>query len=140
LPLCMFLSLTETRVTMPGKPNQSCLIPYEAEILSLRHRRPPMSYKKIAAWLCQEHHIDVCRETIFKFMRVRSRGRKVFSYGWKVNSKKPTASIPSKQRMTLLPSAKRKPVFEYVPSDRYNLTRLSPEEAARKLNESEEEA
>jgi hypothetical protein len=27
-----------------------------------------------------------------------------------------------------------------VPSDRYNLTRLSPEEAARKLNESEEEA
>jgi hypothetical protein len=125
---------------MPGKPNQSCLIPYEAEILSLRHRRPPMSYKKIAAWLCQEHHIDVCRETIFKFLRVRSRGRKVFSYGWKVHSNKPTASIPSTQRATSSSPAKRKPVFEYITSDRYNLTRISPEEAARQLNEPEEEA
>jgi hypothetical protein len=129
----------ETRVTMPGKPNQSCLIPYEEEILSLRHRRPPMSYKKIAAWLCQEHNLDVCRETIFKFLRVRSRGRKVFSYGWKVHSRKPTANIPSLQRTTASSLAKKKPVFEYVPSDRYNLTRLSPEEAAKRLNESEEE-
>jgi hypothetical protein len=33
---------------MPGKPYQSCLIPYADEIASLRERRPPMPYAQIA--------------------------------------------------------------------------------------------
>ena len=124
---------------MSGKPNQSCLIPYEAEILSLRHHRPPMSYKKIAALLCQKHNISVCRETIFKFMRVRSRGRKVFSYGRNVISKKPAKSVASSQSKDRGSVLQPHPIFNYTPSDRYNLTRISPEEAARRLKKIEEE-
>jgi hypothetical protein len=63
---------------VPGKPYQSVLIPYEDEINLLRHRRPPYSYARIATILQEKHQISVCRETVFKFVKVRTRGRKVY--------------------------------------------------------------
>jgi hypothetical protein len=59
---------------MPGKPYQSCLIPFGEEISSLRQRRPPMPYAQIAEVLRQTHNLSVRRETIFKFVKVRSGG------------------------------------------------------------------
>jgi len=38
-----------------GKPYQSCLAPYEDEIIALRRRKLPMSYAKIAQYLHEKH-------------------------------------------------------------------------------------
>src|SRR5438046_10146278 len=65
---------------MVRKPYQSALIPYEDEIIALRHRRPPTSYARIAGLLFQKYKLSVCRETIFRFVKVRSRGRKIYGY------------------------------------------------------------
>ena len=66
---------------MLGRPYHSCLVPYEDEILEPRHRRPPTPYRRIAELLFQKYQLGICRETIFKFIRVRSRGRKVTAMG-----------------------------------------------------------
>jgi hypothetical protein len=42
---------------MAGKPYQSCLMPYEKEIVTLRRRKPPMSYSQIAALLYEKYKI-----------------------------------------------------------------------------------
>jgi hypothetical protein len=114
---------------MPGKPFQSVLIQYEDEINILRRRRPPYSYARIAKFLQEKYQLNVCRETIFKFVKARARGRKVYAiYGAPLPKKPkdaPAVSLLPKSQ----PSPARKQVFEYTPSDRYNLTRISPEEA-----------
>jgi hypothetical protein len=122
------------------KPYQSCLIPHEIEILSLRHRRPPVAYAKIAELLRTKYQLKVCRETIFKFIRVRSRGRKVYSYGCSVRTEKPPSvqSVPQSSKTgpgTPMPES----VFEFPYSERYNLHRLPPEEAAARRKKLEEE-
>src|SRR5881396_1421322 len=61
---------------MARKPYQSALIPYEDEIIALRHRRPPTSYARIAELLLQKYKLSICRETIFRFVKVRSRVEK----------------------------------------------------------------
>jgi hypothetical protein len=113
---------------MPGKPFQSVLIPYEDEINILRRRRPPYSYARIAIILHEKYQLDVCRETIFKFVKARARGRKVYAiYGAPLpkHNDTPAVSLLSKSQ----PSPPKKRVFDYTPSDRYNLTRISAEEA-----------
>jgi hypothetical protein len=115
---------------MPGKPYQSSLIPYEDEILSLRHHRPPASYARIAEVLRQTHQILVRREAIFKFIRVRSRGRKVYALYRSVSPKKPKSALPIAPPADPLPALPPKPKFEFEYSERYNLKRLPPEEAA----------
>src|SRR5436309_154293 len=81
---------------MSGKPYQSILIPYEDEILALRHRLP-MSYAQIAAVLLQKYQLNVCRETIFKFIKVRSRGRKVYCYARSAPGEKSTSVLATPQ-------------------------------------------
>ena len=39
---------------MPGKPFQSCLIPYQVEIIALRSQEPPVSYARIAEVLRED--------------------------------------------------------------------------------------
>jgi hypothetical protein len=122
------------------KPYQLCLIPHEIEILALRHRRPPAAYAKIAEFLLTKYQLNVCRETIFRFIRVRSRGRKVFSYGRNVRTDKPP-SVESVQKSTnpISGTSLPKPVFEFPYSERYNLHRLPPEEAEAWRKKLEEE-
>ena len=127
----------EMQIAMSGKPYRSCLIPYENEIIVLRQRRPPMPYAQIAELLREKYQLSVCRETIFKFLRVRSHSRKVFSYGRNVRSKK-RAAVPSNPQRTSF-SSQPKPKFEYEYSQRYNLHRLPPEEAAARRKKLEEE-
>jgi hypothetical protein len=83
---------------MPGKPFQSVLIQYEDEINIPRRRRPPYSYARIAKFLQEKYRLNVCRETIFKFVKAQARGRKVYAiYGAPLPQKPksiPAASLP----------------------------------------------
>jgi hypothetical protein len=124
---------------MPGKPFQSVLIPYEDEIFDLRHRRPPYSYARIAKILREKYQLIVYRQTIFKFVKARSRGRKVFAIYRSPLPKRQKSAFAVSPQPKPQPSSSKRPVFEYTPSDRYNLHRLSPEEAKARLEEIEAE-
>ena len=117
---------------MTGKPHQSSLIPYEAEIINLRNRRPPVPYAQIAELLHEKYNITVQAPAIFKFIKVRSRGRKVYSYGRNVQSERP-AAMPKQVKTP----ARSDWNFRY--SERYNLTRLPPDVAAARRKKLEEE-
>jgi hypothetical protein len=116
---------------MTGKPHQSSLIPYELEIICLRRRRPPMPYTQIAELLRKKYNLSVQAPAIFKFIRVRSRGRRVYSYGRNVQSEKPAAPSPPV-------SEEPKSEWNFKYSERYNLTRLPPDVAAARRKKLEE--
>ena len=130
------------------KPYQSKLIAYEAEIAALRATRPPTAYARIAQLLCEKYALSVHRDTIHSFVRVRSHGRKVACFARPMEGRfhdleKKTASTPKPSGLGLsAPSAttdaqpKRK--FNYTPSDRYNLTRLTPEQLAARKKQHDE--
>jgi hypothetical protein len=124
---------------MSGKPHQSCLIPCENEIASLRRRRPPMPYTQIAELLQQKYSIAIRAPAIFKFIKVRSGGRKVFSYGQTISVEKPASVQPPSQRVKVGSGLALKPIFEFPYSERYNRHRLPPEEAAARRKKLEEE-
>ncbi len=116
---------------MPGKPHKSSLIPYEDEIIRLRLRRPPMPYTEIAELLRKKYSLVIQAPAIFKFIKVRSGGRKIFSYRRGVIAKQPSSRIqPSEQRTDAVSKSSPKPKFEFAYSERYNLKRLPKEEAA----------
>jgi hypothetical protein len=56
---------------MAGKPYQSCLTPFEKEIILLRRRKPPMTFSQIAQYLHEKHEISVCPSNIRKFLTSR---------------------------------------------------------------------
>lgn len=132
---------------MAGKPYQSKLIPYEDEIMALRRRRRPLSYGEISQLLIDKYQLRVCRETIFKFIKVRSRGgRKVYAFypdatQNTTSSAVPPVSLTPPRLPGLTPVVQRlEPLMkgEFMPLDRYRLRRLPPEEAAairKKLEE-----
>src|SRR5881296_829861 len=122
---------------MARKPYQSALIPYEDEIIALRHRRPPTPYARIAELLLQKYKLSICRETIFRFVKVRSRGRKVYSYQRDVAPASSKSVKPAPQPANPGSRPPPKPKFKY--SERYNLTRLPDEEAAARRKKLEEE-
>ncbi len=116
---------------MPGRPHKSSLIPYEEEIIRLRLRRPPMPYAEIAELLRQKYNLVIQAPAIFKFIKVRSGGRKIFSYRRGVASKQPSSRAqPSERRTDADSRSSSKPKFEFTYSERYNLKRLPKEEAA----------
>ena len=123
---------------MTGKPYRSSLIPYEDEIIHLRRRRPPVPYAQIAELLRQKYNLAVQPPAIFKFIKVRSRRRKAYSY------QRAAAAARSKSVKPAAPPADAssrpppKPRFEFKYSERYNLTRLPPEEAAARRKKLEE--
>ncbi len=97
-----------------------------------------MPYSQISELLSQKYQIKVCRETVFKFLRVRFRGRKMFAF------RRSPVPEESKSAHSLLKPAKPgaqppKPEFEFKYSERYNLTRLPPEVAAARRKKLEEE-
>jgi hypothetical protein len=66
---------------MPGKPFQSKLEPFHDFIRTCREKR--WSYLRIAAAITAEHGIKVSANAVFSFVKVRSKGRKVFALGKK---------------------------------------------------------
>ena len=143
---------------MAGKPYQSCLIPYEAEIVALRRRKPPMPFSQIAEFLREKYQITIRRESIYSFIKIRARGFKPCKYAWSIDPattanirpapETPTLERPlSSQTPSQRISDKPKPAavisqltdFEMPFSETYNLHRLSPEDAAALLKQIEEE-
>ena len=61
---------------MPGKPFQSKLEPFLEQIRQWRCQR--WSYPRIAEALRKERGMTVAPSTIFSFVKVRAKGRKVF--------------------------------------------------------------
>jgi hypothetical protein len=121
---------------MIGKPYQSSLIPYQLEILALRSQKPPVSYARIAEILRNKHGFNIQRAAIGKFVKARAKGRKVYFFKREREAKKPTlppVTVPKTEQQ------QTKPEWNYKPSDRYNLTRLPPEEAAARRKKLEEE-
>ncbi|MGD0308877.1 MAG: hypothetical protein ABSC02_06265 [Acidobacteriota bacterium] len=136
--------------TMSGKPFQSSLIPYQSEIATLRSSRPPVSYARISEILRQKYGLTIQRAGIAKFVKARSGGRKVYFFLKEVAHKK-RAAVQTAQAgvkpaqaghdpQVIRPNAEQqppKPKFEFTYSERYNLHRLPPEEAARRRKELE---
>jgi hypothetical protein len=89
-------------------------------------------YTQIAELLHEKYNITVQAPAIFKFIKVRSRGRKVYSYGRNVQSERPAAKPKPAD-----PPNRSDWNFKY--SERYNLTRLPAEEAAARRKKLEEE-
>ncbi len=79
------------------------------------------------------------RETIFRFVKVRSRGRKVYSYQRDVAPASSKSVKPAPQPADPGSRPQPKPKWEFKYSERYNLTRLSDEEAEARRKKLEEE-
>jgi hypothetical protein len=124
---------------MPGKPYKSCLIPYEDEIVVMRRKRPPMPYEEIANQIRQKHGLAIQGPAIFKFLKARFRRRKVSQKNQEETLKKtiPVRPFAAPTNSTANPS--QKPEFVFVYSERYNLKRLPPDEAAAIRKELEKE-
>jgi len=126
------------RITMTGKPYRSSLIPYEDEIIHLRRRRPPVPYAQIAELLRQKYNLSIQPPAIFKFIKVRSRGRKVYSYQRDAAAARSKSVKPAAQPADPGSRPPPKPKFEFKYSERYNLHRLPDEEAAARRKKLEE--
>jgi len=116
-------------------PYQSKLIPYETEIAALRATRPPTPYARIVHILREKYALSVHRDTIHSFVRVRSHGRKVACFARLrdvLEEKTSSRPTPSDRRLSQPPAStdRTQRKFNYTPSDRYNLTRLTPEQIA----------
>jgi len=62
---------------MPGKPYQSKLEPHYEFIRECRAKR--WSYARIAASLGAEHALKVTGNSVFSFVKVRAKGRKLYT-------------------------------------------------------------
>jgi hypothetical protein len=98
-----------------------------------------MPYSRIAELLQQKYNLVIQAPAIFKFIKVRSGGRKVFSYGRNISAEKPAPAPPSPQPAKAGSVTVPKPIFEFPYSERYNLHRLPPEVAAARRKKLEEE-
>jgi hypothetical protein len=134
---------------MTGKPFQSKLIPYKNEIAVLRSERPPASYARIANVLKERHGLSIQRAAIAKFVKVRSGGRKVYFIRKDMAARRAMSPQPVTQVQGMAASGQSAdlssnqepatPKWNFQYSQRYNLTRLPPEEAAARRKKLEEE-
>jgi hypothetical protein len=131
---------------MPGKPFQSSLIPYGTEILRLRSCNPPVSYARIAELLRENYGLDIQRAAIGKFVKARSGGRKMYYFRKDLAARKIVLARQAQHAAdsagtVVAPSGQpqpQKPKFEFTYSERHNLKRLPPEEAAARRKKLEE--
>lgn len=137
---------------MTTKPYQSKLVEIEVEIARMRTRRPPVPYRRIASDLRERLGIKVDPATIFRFVKVRSKGRRVYALpplksrqnrsdnrtqdarGIAVQSpliphSTERTARPPRVAAQSVPTTKKEPFLKtFIPGNQYNLTRLSPEE------------
>jgi len=72
---------------MSGKPYQSCLTPYETEIITLRRKRPPTPYSQISELLWEKYQIKITRAGVFEYVkRLVINSRKTCKYAWESES------------------------------------------------------
>jgi hypothetical protein len=75
---------------MPGKPFQSKLEPFTDFIRGYRAKR--WSYTRIAEALKREHGISAAPSTIFSFVKVRAKGRRLYALPPRHGTNQKTAS------------------------------------------------
>lgn len=133
---------------MSGLPYRSRLSPYESEIVELRSRRPPVSYKTIVILLRERYGITTSINGLFTFLKVRRKwdrrhqsiastpreGEKKTSPGARPSGSGRADPWKAIERMRAGAGARSHPEQQkilktFTPSNQYNLTRLSPEEA-----------
>ena len=111
---------------MPGKPFQSKLEPFLETIRQWRCQR--WSYPRIAEALHKEHGMAVAPSTIFSFVKVRAKGRKVFALpSQEAKSSSPKLSPLSaeiRQRGTPFFKPKSNPNHETTTDRPYNIDKL----------------
>ncbi len=61
------------RPTKTGKRNESSLIAFDKVIRDARNQNPPISYTKICKLLLEKHNVKVARNTVFNYVKVRSK-------------------------------------------------------------------
>jgi len=138
------------------KPYRSKLQPFEAEIAAMRQKRPPTPYREIVRILKERYGLGVQLSTLANFVKVRSKGKRnsyLFGPPWhRVSSLLPqhprqlsTQQVGHRSNSDIpqgggaedaLCRPRRRVAFTF--SEQYNLTRLTPEEAAaleKKLDE-----
>ena len=121
---------------MSGLPFRSKLAPFEQEIIELRRKRPPVSYREIAQLLKERHGVEVTINGVFAFLQTRRKWDRRAAAG-----KKQTApqQVPQASRRAASPAVVTnrpctdqatpgRKLFNYTYSNTYNLTRLTPEE------------
>ena len=126
---------------MSGLPFRSKLAPFEQEIIELRRKRPPVSYRQIVQLLKERHGVEVTINGVFAFLQ---NPKKVGSPGscGKKQATPQEASQASRFSTTVPPAVVTnrpgdsnqgtpgRKLFNYTYSNTYNLTRLTPEEKA----------
>ena len=61
---------------MSGKPYQSCLTPFEKEIVAERRKNPPTPFSQIAKQMEDKHQIKIGGAAIRSFLQTRAKGFK----------------------------------------------------------------
>ena len=131
---------------MGGKPYQSCLAPFENEILELRRRKRPKSCAEIAEHMRNVHNIKVSRGTVLNFLKVRAKGYKPCKYAWSIKpmnaendtTTKAVSEVHETPKQSVAVNSEtpteqpQETKFKMEWSDVYNLHRLPPEEAAER--------
>ena len=121
----------------------------------MRQKRPPTPYREIVKILKDRHGVFVQPSTLANFVKVRSKGKRtayLFGPPWH----RLKDSLPSQSKKPLARTlgleyngnaqgggaecrvSRPRRRVTFTPSEQYNLTRLTPEEAAaleKKLNE-----
>jgi len=89
--------------------------------------------------LYEKYGLLIRRGAIAKFVKVRSGGRKVYSFQREVSAATSKSVKPAPQPADPGSRPQPKPEWEFKYSERYNLTRLPDEEAEARRKKLEEE-
>jgi len=132
---------------MSGLPFRSKLAPFEQEIIELRRKRPPVSYREIVQLLKERHGVEVTINGVLVFLRTRRKWDRRTAAGKKQAvpqqvsqvSRRPAPSAVVTNRPGTDQATPGRKLFNYTYSNTYNLTRLTPEEKAALEKRLEEE-
>jgi uncharacterized protein (DUF4415 family) len=118
---------------MPGKPYQSCLVPFEKEIIAERRKNPPMPFSQIAKYMEDMHQIKIGGAAIRSFLQTRAKGFKPCKFAETINARNadqttpevsPAAAMP-KQAVSSAPKPmtinRSKPTVANQPKEKTNL-------------------
>jgi hypothetical protein len=124
---------------MSGLPFRSKLAPFEQEIIELRRKRPPVSYRQIVQLLKERHGVEVTINGVFVFLRTRRKWDRRAAAGKRRAIPQQVSQVPGSLPSPASAVVTNRPgsgnqgtpgrkIFNYTYSNTYNLTRLTPEE------------
>jgi hypothetical protein len=88
---------------MPGKPYQSCLIPFEGEIIAERRKNPPTPFSRIAKYMEERHQIKIGGAAVRSFLQTRARGFKPCKFAEAINARNTDQTTPEVRPAAAMP-------------------------------------